>query len=109
MAYLKTEYRQVLWLLYFEELSVKEISQIMKKSPHAVETLTYRAKQSLKSELTKDGYDESFKNKFNLLHHLNPMGYRFLAEATASYIYYIIRHNMDDFKEVPYIGTDLHG
>lgn len=54
-------------------------------------------------------YDESFKNKFNLLHHLNPMGYRFLAEATASYIDYIIRHNMDDFKEVPYIGTDLHG
>lgn len=56
MALLKTEYRQVLWLFYFEELSVKEISQIMKKSPHAVETLTYRAKQSLKSELTKEGY-----------------------------------------------------
>ncbi|MCQ2440733.1 MAG: hypothetical protein MJ076_02405 [Clostridia bacterium] len=61
MAYLKTEYRQVLWLLYFEELSVKEISQIMKKSPHAVETLTYRAKQSLKSELTKEGYPESIE------------------------------------------------
>lgn len=54
-------------------------------------------------------YDDEFKKKFFLLGHMNPMGYLFTAKITASYIDYIIRHNYDDFKEVGYIGTDLHG
>lgn len=53
-------------------------------------------------------YDKAFKDKFFLLGHMNPMGYLFTAKMFASYIDYIIRHNMDDFKEVGYIGTDLH-
>ncbi|MBQ6569288.1 MAG: RNA polymerase sigma factor [Clostridia bacterium] len=56
MSNLKEEYRQVLWLFYFEDLSQKEISKIMKKSVHNIETLTYRARQSLKSELIKEGF-----------------------------------------------------
>ena len=54
---LKAEYRQVLWLIYFEGFSVKEAAKIMKKSPHNIETLTYRAKQSLKSELIREGFN----------------------------------------------------
>ncbi len=54
-------------------------------------------------------YDKRFHEKFYLLGHLNPMGYLLTAKMTASYIDYIIRHNMDDFKEVGFIGTDLHG
>ena len=54
-------------------------------------------------------YDEKFKENFYLLGHLNPMGYLLTAKMTASYIDYIIRRNPNDFKEVGFIGTDLHG
>lgn len=54
-------------------------------------------------------YDEKFKENFYLLGHLNPMGYQLTAKMVASYIDYIIRHNMNDFKEVGFIGTNLHG
>ena len=53
---LKPEYRQVLWLTYFEELSNKEAAKVMRKSVHSIETLIYRAKQSLKQELIKEGF-----------------------------------------------------
>lgn len=56
MNRLKPEYRQVLWLTYFEELSAKETAAIMKKSVHSVENLVSRARQSLKSELDQEGY-----------------------------------------------------
>ena len=54
-------------------------------------------------------YDEKFKENFYLNGHMNPMGYDLTAKMVASYIDYIIRHNVDDFKEVGFIGTDLHG
>ncbi|MCQ2456869.1 MAG: SGNH/GDSL hydrolase family protein [Clostridia bacterium] len=53
-------------------------------------------------------YDAEFKRSFFLGSHMNPMGYVFTATMVESYIDYIIRHNPDDFKEVAYIGTDLH-
>lgn len=53
-------------------------------------------------------YDEKFKEKFFMRGHMNPMGYLLTAKMTASYIDYIIRHNMNDFKEIGFIGTDLH-
>lgn len=52
---LKAEYRQVLWLYYFEEMSAEEISVIMKKSVHNIETLLYRARGALKEKLEKEG------------------------------------------------------
>ena len=54
---LKPEYQQVLWLIYFEELSNKETAGIMKKSVHNIETLAYRARKSLKSQLEMEGFD----------------------------------------------------
>ena len=56
MGKLKTEYRQALWLTYFEELSNKETAAVMKKSVHSVETLIYRARLALKSQLEKEGF-----------------------------------------------------
>lgn len=56
MKTLKPEYRQVLWLIYFEGFSGKEAAKIMKKSTHGIETLTYRARQALKSELIREGF-----------------------------------------------------
>lgn len=53
---LKPEYRQVLWLVYFENFSNSQTAQIMKKSRHQIENLVYRAKKLLKSELIKEGF-----------------------------------------------------
>lgn len=53
---LKLEYRQILWLIYFEGFSNKEAAQVMKKSVHGIETLVYRARQALKKELEKEGF-----------------------------------------------------
>lgn len=53
---LKPEYRQILWLTYFEGYSNKEAAAIMRKSVHSVETLVYRARLALKSELVKEDF-----------------------------------------------------
>lgn len=53
-------------------------------------------------------YDEAFKKQYFMRGHMNPMGYLLSAKMIASYIDWIIRHNMEDFKEVGFIGTDLH-
>lgn len=57
MDTLKDEYRQVLWLTYFEELSNKETAAVMKKSVHNIETLVYRARNALKKALEKEGFE----------------------------------------------------
>lgn len=51
---LKSEYRQVLWLIYFECFSNEEAAQVMNKSKRQIENLLFRAKQSLKSTLDKE-------------------------------------------------------
>ena len=53
---LKPEYRQILWLIYFEGFSNKEAALVMKKSVHNIETLAYRARNSLKKQLEKEGF-----------------------------------------------------
>lgn len=56
MRRLKPEYRQVLWLIYFEGFSSKEAAIIMKKTTHSVETMVYRARQTLRSKLDEEGF-----------------------------------------------------
>lgn len=56
LSNLKPEYCQVLWLCFFEEFSNEETAQIMGKSKRQIENLVYRAKQSLKSLLDKEGF-----------------------------------------------------
>ena len=53
---LNTDYRQVLWLLYFEDLSNAEAAAVMKKNARQMKNLVYRAKSALKSELDKEGF-----------------------------------------------------
>ena len=50
-------------------------------------------------------YDEWFKKNFYLNGHMNPMGYIISAKFIMSYMDYIIRHNMDDFREAGLINT----
>ena len=56
LAQLPDEYRQVLWLSFFEDFSNREIAAIMRKNERQVRNLLYRAKQSLKSILEKEGF-----------------------------------------------------
>ena len=53
---LNPDYRQVLYLVFFENFSNSETAKIMHKTKRQVENLLYRAKQSLKSELEKEGF-----------------------------------------------------
>ena len=57
MAQLKPEHRQILWLVYFEDLSHRDAARIMGKTVHGIDTLVCRARASLKSELERSGFD----------------------------------------------------
>ena len=52
---LTDSHREVWWLVYFEDLSVKEAAGVLGKSPHAAESLIHRARLSMKAELEKEG------------------------------------------------------
>ena len=53
-------------------------------------------------------FNGEFKKSFYLAGHMNPMGYRLVALMVESYIDYIIRHNMDDFRQIAFVGTPYH-
>ena len=53
---LNAEYRQVLWLLYFDGMTNSDAAIVMKKNARQMKNLVYRAKSALKSELDKEGF-----------------------------------------------------
>lgn len=53
LAKLPLDYRQVLILKYIEEMSVLEISQIMGRSPKAIEGLLTRSRKALQAHLAE--------------------------------------------------------
>lgn len=56
MGKIRSDYAQVLYLVYFEDFTNEQAAKIMKKSKRQIENLSYRAKQALKSELDKEGF-----------------------------------------------------
>ena len=54
---IKPEYKQVLWLFYFEEFSVPDIAKIIRKSKNNTSVLLHRAKAALKKQLEKENFD----------------------------------------------------
>jgi RNA polymerase sigma-70 factor (ECF subfamily) len=52
LSQLKDEYREAIVLRYLNELSAKEMSQILGKAPGAVRVLLYRALNALKSAIS---------------------------------------------------------
>lgn len=52
-------------------------------------------------------FDDKFINDYFLHGHMNPMGYIYVAKLIDSYIDYIIRTNPNDFKNVPFICTNV--
>ncbi len=57
LSVLKNEYRQVLFLMYIEDFDTSETAHIMKKSKRQIGNLIFRAKQALKSELERRGFE----------------------------------------------------
>ena len=53
---MREEYRQILYLHFFEGLSNSEIAKVMKKNSRQVENLLYRSKHILKEMLEKEGF-----------------------------------------------------
>ena len=56
LSKIRTDYSQVLYLKYFEDMTNEQIAVVMKKNKRQVENLIYQAKQSLKAELYKEGF-----------------------------------------------------
>ncbi len=56
MDRLPTDYRQILWLVFFEDLSGEEAGRVMRKNSRQIRNLLYRAKKALKAELEKEGF-----------------------------------------------------
>ena len=57
LASLSPDYRGVLWLTYFEGFSSKEVAKILGKNDRQTANLLYRAKQSLREKLEKEGFE----------------------------------------------------
>ena len=57
MHTLRPEYRQVLYLTFFEEFSNTEAAVIMKKSNSQIKALVHNAKKALKAELERSGFE----------------------------------------------------
>ena len=55
MERLKPDYRQALYLVYFEQLRHAEAAEIMGKSEKQVADLVYRGKKSLRKRLEEEG------------------------------------------------------
>lgn len=53
-------------------------------------------------------YDEKFRKNFYMSGHLNAAGYMLTAKMVMSYMDFIIRHNMEDFTQIGFVGTPYH-
>ncbi len=58
MQEINTTYAQVIHLLYFEEMSYEEIGKVWKKNNRQVKNLAYRARNSLKEILEREGFSD---------------------------------------------------
>lgn len=56
MEQIKDEYREVLYLLYFEEMKYEEAGRVMGKSVPQITNLAHRARKSVKKVLEKEGF-----------------------------------------------------
>ena len=60
VMYLPEKYRVILYLFYYEEFSVKEISSLLKINESAVTTRLSRARKKLKQNLLEVSRDENY-------------------------------------------------
>ena len=53
---LTPDQQQILWLVYFENFTIRDAAKLMKRSAHAAETLAYRARSALKAKHLEEGF-----------------------------------------------------
>ena len=53
---MKAEYREALYLIYYEDMSYRNAATVMKKSEEQITKLVYRGKQRLKAILEQEGF-----------------------------------------------------
>ncbi len=53
---LNDDYRTVIHLIFFEDMSYEEAGRVMKKSKKQIDNLLYRAKNALRAALGEEGY-----------------------------------------------------
>lgn len=53
---IKKDYSDVLYLIYFEEMTYEEAGIILKKNNKQIKNLVFRAKNALKETMTKEGF-----------------------------------------------------
>ena len=58
---LPQNYRSVLTLLYFEDMSYKQAAQVLKKSEKQIKNDAYRARQALRTACQKEGIENAFE------------------------------------------------
>ena len=56
MKKIKDDYSTVIHLIYFEGMSYEEVGKVMRKSNKQIKNLAYRARNSLKEVLEKEGF-----------------------------------------------------
>lgn len=56
MEKLNKEYREAIYLVYFENMSYRDTGAVMKKSEKQITKLVYHGKQNLKVLLEKEGF-----------------------------------------------------
>ena len=59
MERLKSDYRETLYLVYFEGMSHAEAAYLMGKSEKQTADLVYRGRKALKKELEKEGITDA--------------------------------------------------
>jgi len=59
LAQLPDDYQQVLFLLYFEEMSDEDVARVMRKTPKQVYNLAHRSKKALRDALVRIGLDDA--------------------------------------------------
>ena len=61
MEKLRDDYREALYLVYFEDMSYRQAASVMGKSESQITKLVYRGKQSLKTILEEEGLEYADK------------------------------------------------
>ncbi len=56
LACLSPDYREALYFLYFEGLSLEETAKVMRKSKKQIENLSYRGRKALREKLGKEDF-----------------------------------------------------
>jgi lysophospholipase L1-like esterase len=110
-AYIIQRYKQIQPEAKFFLVGVPDSgrnTEAMEAHEYAVRGLSERFDRTYYLDLKKYciPYVGDFRSKFFLNGHMTPTGYIFSAKIIGSYIDYIIRHNMEDFKDVGLMGYD---